>query len=549
MIAEKIGRTLLNAYNEKYEKYYSAREFFENEYFEYFYAHEKYMQWVINSPFVQGLEGFGEQYAFIKQVKGDNGKGISFDNTQKEKFLQLIADFKKKYDDSLLGFKIKPNKEFVIYKESDIDKYFDLEKGKGIKEIKIAFKLNKNMVNKKLQDFIEKAESVKDPDASIAIGYPATEGATSGQVTTIQIPYSSDVIYLSWIGSGCAIGIEGGLSIYFDNKEVLLSIYEGWKIYREKYLNNNAYKKLSVNQIDSWNGQWISFCLKYQNDKELDYNEFNPIEADKNKNLRIKSQSWLKVVFALAKKFENTKKIGYVFCFGKSNKTIGFIQFNFIQVNKPIQLYRKLFGEQEFLDNAKIIEEIYGNPKGFSKACEFGSIGIKALKPQDLEAYVYPDKNGDILYPNLEKPKERKPKKNESPEQFAEGIEKQNNDYIYKIINFQTHISWIISMLNTTETIWEKAGKYAKVLLDFEAGGKSISTSRGNKVEQILKQPFKGKFIEALISLLEEGGVDAHIINELAEETDKLPKDNFAYFLTLIRFKYAYLTNISKQPK
>ena len=34
MIAEKIGRTLLNAYNEKYEKYYSAREFFENEYFE-----------------------------------------------------------------------------------------------------------------------------------------------------------------------------------------------------------------------------------------------------------------------------------------------------------------------------------------------------------------------------------------------------------------------------------------------------------------------------------------------------------------------------------
>ncbi|MBK8153693.1 MAG: hypothetical protein IPK61_12040 [Saprospiraceae bacterium] len=53
---------------------------------------------------------------------------------KKEKFLQLIADFKKKYDDSLLGFKIKPNKEFVIYKESDIDKYFDLEKAKELKK-------------------------------------------------------------------------------------------------------------------------------------------------------------------------------------------------------------------------------------------------------------------------------------------------------------------------------------------------------------------------------------------------------------------------------
>ena len=57
MIAATIGRTFLKVYNEKTQQNLSAKEFFEKEYFECFYNHPKYMQWVTNSPFVQMKSG------------------------------------------------------------------------------------------------------------------------------------------------------------------------------------------------------------------------------------------------------------------------------------------------------------------------------------------------------------------------------------------------------------------------------------------------------------------------------------------------------------
>ncbi|MGB5989737.1 MAG: hypothetical protein WBG43_08355 [Marinifilaceae bacterium] len=57
MIATTIGRTFLKAYNEKNNKSLTAKEFFETEYFEYFFNHPKYMQWVGNSPFTQMKTG------------------------------------------------------------------------------------------------------------------------------------------------------------------------------------------------------------------------------------------------------------------------------------------------------------------------------------------------------------------------------------------------------------------------------------------------------------------------------------------------------------
>src|SRR5690606_23684576 len=57
MITEVIGRTFLKSYNEKYGKTLSPKAFFEQEYWELFYNHPKYMQWVTNSPFVQMKSG------------------------------------------------------------------------------------------------------------------------------------------------------------------------------------------------------------------------------------------------------------------------------------------------------------------------------------------------------------------------------------------------------------------------------------------------------------------------------------------------------------
>jgi hypothetical protein len=56
MIASIIGKTLLAEYNRRSETKYSAEEFFEKVFHPLFYDHKKYMQWVTNSPFVQGYK-------------------------------------------------------------------------------------------------------------------------------------------------------------------------------------------------------------------------------------------------------------------------------------------------------------------------------------------------------------------------------------------------------------------------------------------------------------------------------------------------------------
>ena len=54
MIAINIGRTFLNAFNEKFSQNFSAKQFFINEFWELFYNHEKYMLWITNSAFNPG---------------------------------------------------------------------------------------------------------------------------------------------------------------------------------------------------------------------------------------------------------------------------------------------------------------------------------------------------------------------------------------------------------------------------------------------------------------------------------------------------------------
>lgn len=56
MIAANIGKLFLTAYNEKHKSNYTAKNFFVEKYFPLFFDNEKYMQWITNSPFVQGVK-------------------------------------------------------------------------------------------------------------------------------------------------------------------------------------------------------------------------------------------------------------------------------------------------------------------------------------------------------------------------------------------------------------------------------------------------------------------------------------------------------------
>lgn len=57
MISINVGRIFLDAYNKKYGKSYSSKEFFQEILFDCFFDHPKYMIWPTNSPFVQMKQG------------------------------------------------------------------------------------------------------------------------------------------------------------------------------------------------------------------------------------------------------------------------------------------------------------------------------------------------------------------------------------------------------------------------------------------------------------------------------------------------------------
>ncbi|KUF43924.1 hypothetical protein HX017_06875 [Myroides marinus] len=57
MITAVIGKTFLEKYNKETKNKYNAKSFFEEIFFELFFNHPKYLQWVTNSPFVQMKKG------------------------------------------------------------------------------------------------------------------------------------------------------------------------------------------------------------------------------------------------------------------------------------------------------------------------------------------------------------------------------------------------------------------------------------------------------------------------------------------------------------
>ncbi|MCX6323325.1 MAG: hypothetical protein NTZ41_03885, partial [Sphingobacteriales bacterium] len=316
MITTVIGKTFLDAYNKKYQTSLSAKQFFEEVYFELFYNHPKYMQWVTNSPFVQ-------------MKSGQKPEKLSIEERQ-EKLLSLH----------------------------------------------------------------DKVTS-EEPDASFALGFPASEtkeyASTSGLVSDIKIATTNDDIYLSWIGSGLGIGVAGGFSLLFDDPVITLQTFEGWKIYR-KYLNDEVLSKLRGNQINSWNGQWLAYSLGSDFDKNFDFTRLESAGVFKRDTqlIEINTVNWPQLFFSLSQLYPNSDFTAYVYGFGQTNKTIGFIPFQFKSGSKIKVVYNKLFGG-DYQIGKKEFENLFG--MHIKRACELGSVGLQALRPENLNKYMNDSKN------------------------------------------------------------------------------------------------------------------------------------------------------------
>lgn len=370
--------------------------------------------------------------------------------------------------------------------------------------------LTSNERKEKLQEFIAKVDESKSPDSSIAPGYPASEekefATTSGQVTNLDLSVSKEDYYLSWIGSSLGIGLQGGLSILFSNPKIMLDIFEGWKLYR-KALEEN--QKLKGNQVNTWNGQWLA----HRYDKGNYYAEqpmagFNPFETSKEGMMSIATQTWTKLLIGITRQFSSPKMMGYVYSFGQTNTTLGFIPFNLEHIRRPIELYQRLFGE----DEGRKAEELWGTEKGLRAGCQKGAIGIEAMQPKGLKQYMTADKS--LKLPKYD--------------------EKQ-------IISFHTYQIWLLAMLNNQE-MWDKSLEFAKALKSYAESGKKGRTTNSRQIDEVLGATNKRSFMEALSNIASDiAGIES--IQDIAMTVNSMPTDNVPYFLTLVRFHAAALNN------
>lgn len=460
MIASKIGKTFLKAYNQKYDKEYSAKEFFEEIYFELFYNHPKYMQWVTNSPFVQMKKG-------------------------QKPHLLTVSERKEKLES--------------LYEKID----------EGLR------------------------------DASIVIGYPASEdkgfATTSGLVTDIEIDISDEEVYYSWIGGSLGMGVAGGLSILFDNAEVLLATFEGWKTYR-KFLNDISIEKLAGNKINSWNGQWLNYHFSkfYKQDSDFSILSGKGFFKEVNADLVIDTIKWSRLFFNLSRKLPNQTLTGYVYSLGQTNKTIGFIPFRFSEAKNLSQTYKKLFGNFDAMEQQKDYEELLGIH--IKRACELGSIGIQALEPKDLRKYFNNDKN-------IKFTKSVKVKNNESEEDFVFRDQKTKKKQYGELITFRTYKIWLITMITKNkEEVLDYTSGIAKKLSEFRAIDKEKgSTKKGNLLNELFKSANKKMFLSNLTEILKlEKDDKKEYIKELRDRVHLMNNEDFGYFATLLKFDYAY---------
>lgn len=350
-----------------------------------------------------------------------------------------------------------------------------------------------------------------EADASIARGYASLDvtATTSGQVTDMRLPDSQEEIYTSWIGDALGIGVQGGFSILFSKKEILLDIFKGWKLYRESL---NKTSMLKGNQINTWNGQWLSHYYDDRvYDEKMPLAGYNPYNTNKDGLINIDTQTWTKILIGISRKYDNSQLLGYIYSIGQTNTTIGFVPFDLSQIRRPIHLYKKIFG----MHNSRNAEDLWGTAHGFKTACTYGGIGIKAMEPKGLRDYVYPKGNKD--------PKQPKAPKNENEQ-----------------INFNVYKIWILAMLNNDD-LWEKSQELAELLNEASCNkDKSISTKPKNLVEAMLNATNKKLFVEAATEVIP-------FINKIDEfkgivkEIHSMPTDNVPYFLTLLRFQYKTL--------
>lgn len=353
----------------------------------------------------------------------------------------------------------------------------------------------------------EKIADIERPVGHLFMG-GAADGATettSGQVSTAGAVATPEEAYCSWAGAIAGVGCSG-LSFLIDRDEVLRAIVEGWTHYRT-YLNHTP--SMKGNQIDTWNGWWITHRFGPDYDKRDPLRDFDPPGTKRIS----RQQDWAQVMFALARQMPEDRLTVYVYSFGNTNTTIGFRQLYLPEVHRLTQLYTHLFGEVEGVRPHKLAE-VYEAEYSLYRACEQGAIGLKALRPRQIDEYT----------PGGRKSKMPKATRSET-----------------KRIRYLIYQTWIIAMLNNQDLI-DITEETANALREHAASGTKARATAKRRAEQVLEASHRRAFLEALTEILAEDGTHAEHFNRVADEVVKMPASDFPLFAALLRLKYHVAT-------
>lgn len=476
MITSAIGKLFLEAYNERYGTDYDAKRFFVEVYFPLFFGHDKYLLWPQNSPFVQPLRNVSGQYGYVETISGLN---IDAKNTTDlNKHLESIIP----PNTTILSNQIKKKKDGVVSSVEIIRTISDADR------------------NQMLSLFIKKAET-SNPDASMAIGYPAAgdKETTSGQVSNLFLNTTSQDVFFSWFGASLGVGV-GDLTILFTNKQILMDIFEGWQHYR-KIIDHTAMQR--GNQVNTWNGQWLVHRYRTNFDQQHPLDELNITSADKGGVISVETTTWTQVLIGISRHFKSdVQMMGYVYNFGQTNTTIGFLPFYLEHIRRALDLYQRHFGIEE----GRKAEPLWGTERGLKTCCQRGAIGIRAMEPKALKGTWNRDER---LRVNFDQEQQR--------------------------LNFNTYTIWLMAMLNS-EDMWKKSEDFARALQTYLSNTeRRLNTARTNKVEALLTSRGKRSFIAAANEMMDDPQL-AEALREIVHLVHTMPDDNVPYFITLIRF-------------
>jgi len=359
---------------------------------------------------------------------------------------------------------------------------------------------------------------IKLPDMSYALGYGSADidGTTSGQITSMELPLEGEDMYASWIGAAFSIGISGGLNFLIDKQEILELLFEGFPVYRE-YVEQNT---CIDNKIETWNGIWLKHRLnKYYIASQPKAN-FQPVKTAKDGSAKMERPTWADLMFALSICFPKDIVDAYIFSFGQTNKTVGFVRLHLAEAKSILDIYNFLYGKKEGLHGFELAE-MYQTEYGIAQIIErIGFIGLKALEPKDFKKYM--------------------------PGRYNSTDTLKLKDDDKSKTNYSIYITWVVAMLNN-KSLLELAEKIANSFKEYEKKGRTGKVTRFNEIKTLLSLRERKEIIDKL-SIMAESEPDMskdfnEVVNALMID---ISTDNIPLFITLIKFKYA-IVNQTKE--